>query len=595
MVRMRRFLFSGLLVLLLASLVLGAQEPSPSFPKAAPESQGLSSNALAELKEIVQGYTEGDQIVGAELLVIKNRFAVLHEVFGMRDREEKVPWERHTPCNIRSMTKPITGAGIQLLVEEGKLKLTDRVSEYIPGFKNEKCKEITIEQLLSHRGGLPLTVMATAESLNLYKDLLSMANAIGEKKTEFDPGSKFWYSDAGTDVLGAVSEVLSKMPLGEFRKKRLLDPLGMKDTFTVTKKSPFPKERAASLYTGTMNTWKRFWKPSDEPFYPFAWGSQTLYSTPMDYAKFLAMWMDGGMAREQRVLSKESVARMLTPVCPMTSLGTDVPFPTGFPGHKVYYGQMAMLYMDPKGGESKKPAVIGHSGSDGTFAWAWPDLDLMILYYTQCRGQDTGVRLEKDIYRLLVNPGFNEALLAIPDKYKPYMGQYTANFGPYKNVKFKILMQNESLALDIPGRMIFELNEPNEKGQWTFKLANTVSVSFSKEDTGKVKEMTLVEITDLPRKSGPEGVAEGVPEESRPFLGKYTIPLANVEITVLFQNDSLAVDIPTQGIQKLNKTAGKRRWTFEKDENAEVFFDFDDSGNVTAMNISNTFVLPRED
>jgi hypothetical protein len=280
----------------------------------------------------------------------------------------------------------------------------------------------------------------------------------------------------------------------------------------------------------------------------------------------------------------------------MSMLGSDAHFPTGFPGLEVYYGQMAILYMDARAAASKKPVVIGHSGSDGTFAWAWPDRDLMVLYFTQSRGQSTGIRLEKDIYRLLINPDFNEDASPLSEEFKPFIGQYTANFGPYKDVKFKVLVQNESLAVDIPGSMIFELNEPDENGWRTFKLTKNVSVLFMDDDSGKVKEMKMVEVTSLPRKPAVnDDIDEGVPEECRPLLGKYTIPMANAEVTVFFQNDSLTADLPGKGKLKLKKKAGGKRWISEKDKEYEFSFDFDDSGNVTAMNVSHTFSLPRDE
>jgi len=587
-------LFSGLILAILASLLFGTEGKSTEFPSATPESQGLASAALEKLGKIIQSHLEGDEIVGAELLIIKNRHNVFHKVFGMRNKEDKIPWEKHTICNIRSMTKPLTGAGIHVLIDEGMLKLSDRAADFLSGFKSEKCKNITIEQLLTHQSGLPLSIM-DADSLDKYKDLIEMANTIGKKGPQFEPGSKFWYSDAGTDVLGAITEVVSKVSLNIFRKKRLLEPLGMKDSLTISKKNSFPKDRVASNYFGNVGSWKRFWKPSEEPFYPFAWGSQTLYSTPMDYAKFLAMWMDGGMAGGKQVLSKKAVSQMLAPVTLMSLLGTDNPYPTGFPGYKVYGGHMAMLYKNLKAADSEKPEIIGHHGSDGTFAWAWPDSDLMVLYFTQSRGGLTGMRLEKEIYKLLINPDFKEAASQIPEKYKPFIGQYAANFDSFKNVKFKVFMQDGNLAVDIPGNMIFELNEPDERGWRAFKLVNTISVLFLKDDSGKVKEMRIAEIIKLPRKSGAKESDESVPEECRPLLGEYTFPRVGIEVTILFQDDSLVVEIPGKGSLKVKKTADGKRWASEKEKGPEFFFEFNDSGDVTGMNLFQTEILPRED
>ncbi len=415
--------FPALLMLLLASFGLQAQEiepansprPGAGFPVAVPESQGLSTAALDALADVVQSYFEEDLIVGAELLVIKNRHTVLHEVFGWRDRELEISMTRDTIFNIRSMTKPLTGASIQMLLDQGDLKLVDRASQYITGFDNIESNAITIEQLLTHRSGLPLTVFTIGP--RQYDDLLAIANAAGEQGPQFPPSSKFWYSDAGSDVLGAIVEHASGLPLEEFWSQNLLEPLGMHDTFAAIDKIDREAEtrwdRLASVYLARKlaggEGWVPFWKPAAQPLYPFAWGSQTLYSTPMDYARFLAMWMDDGKVEEERILSSEAIARTLSPVSEMNGLGSDERSPTGFSGLSTFYGQMSVLYMRSDGSGEAKPVVIGHSGSDGTWAWAWPELDLMVLYFTQSRGQATGLDLEFRIDRLLLQPESSRA------------------------------------------------------------------------------------------------------------------------------------------------------------------------------------------
>ena len=267
-------------------------------------------------------------IVGAELVVIKNRNIVLHEVFGWKDRENKIPLEKNSVFNIRSMTKPITGTAVQILIDEGRLRLDTRASEYIPGFDNDGSKSITIEQLLSHMSGLPLSIIASADE---YETLFSLANATGVVGPVFEPGSKFWYSDAGTEVLGAIVEAETGQSLDVFVTERILDPLKMNDAFyfhpaTINDSR---RDRIPVLYVGGVGEWVKVWSP-DEPLYPFAFGSQGVYCTPVDYARFLAMWMDGGEVGWRRLLAPAAVSRTLTPVTKMSTLGSDAPYPTGF-------------------------------------------------------------------------------------------------------------------------------------------------------------------------------------------------------------------------------------------------------------------------
>ncbi len=390
---------AALLVALLALAAAPASaQAQDAFPEATPESQGLSSEALQALADVVGDYIDREMAVGAELLVIKNGRTVLHEAFGSRDREAGIPMERNTLFNIRSMTKPITGAAAQLLIDDGKLALDDRASAYLPGFDTDASREITVEQLLTHTSGLPLT---TLQGTRDHESLYAMANATGEGGPEFEPGSKFWYSDAGADVLGAIIEQVSGSDLEDFVTDRLLEPLAMEDTHYPGEPGDLWLGRVASLYVGGRGNWNRFWGPEDEPFYPYAWGSQSIYASPLDYARFLAMWMDDGLSGGARILSSEAVARTLTPTAPMGQLGSDAPYPTRFPDLTAYHGQMAVLHVDgdPVNGRpppAAKPSIIGYSGSDGTIAWAWPGRDLMILYFTQSRGGATPIRLEAE-------------------------------------------------------------------------------------------------------------------------------------------------------------------------------------------------------
>jgi len=312
----------------LLNALVPAQE-DPCLPQADPEIYGIPADALDELSATLHGYVEDDYIVGAEFLIMKSGHIIMHEAYGWMDREELKPMEPNTIFNIRSMTKMLTGVSAQILIDEGSLSLDDTVSLYLPGFNNSKSGGITIEQLLTHRSGLPLS---TLTRLDEFDDLYSIGNSIGEIGPEFTPGSKFWYSDAGSEALGAVVEVVSGVILDRFVRERLLYPLDMNDTFYVAEPEA-PLDRFASLYIGIPGSWEKWWTP-DEPFYPFAWGSQSLYSTPMDYARFLSMLMNYGTYNGDRILSEDAVDRVLTPVSMMTSLGSDMPAPTGFPFHR---------------------------------------------------------------------------------------------------------------------------------------------------------------------------------------------------------------------------------------------------------------------
>ena len=470
-------------VLVMCMVLIGYGQ-DPGFPHADPDIHGIPADVLDELSATIQKHFEDDYIVGAEFLIIKSGHIVMHEAYGWMDREQLKPAEPNTIFNIRSMTKMLTGASAQILIDEGRLYLDDKVSQYLPGFNNSQSGGITIEQLLTHRSGLPVSIIT---SLNEFDDLYSFGNSIGEQGPEFTPGSKFWYSDAGSEALGAVVEVVSGVTLDRFVRERLLDPLDMNDTYYITEPEA-PLDRFASLYIGTPGAWEKWWMPP-EPFYPFAWGSQSLYSTPMDYAKFLSMLMNDGMYNGNRILSEDAVNRILTPVSVMTGLGSDAPAVTGFPFTEAYYGQMSVLNISSDG----QLRVFGHSGSDGTWAWAFPERDMMVFYFTQSRGQVTGIRLETDLDRLLVNPEYAPPP-EIVEKYQPYLGTYISESAASMGEQFTVLIHNERLGFDIPGLFIFELIDPPAgSDRWHFQFDDQLSIQFIRDRFGNIPELRFYE------------------------------------------------------------------------------------------------------
>lgn len=570
----------------------GAQEKkiNPSnFPSATPESQGISANSLDKLKNIVKGYYTDGQIVGAELLIIKNRHTVLHETFGWLDREAKKIMSKNTLFNIRSMTKPLTGAGIQLLIDQGKLKPSDPISKYLKGFKNKKSRYITIEQVLSHRSGLPLTIMTSMEDMKKYKTLKSIAEAVGKTGPQFSSGNKFWYSDAGADVLGAVIEVVSGESLEKFIYKNLLNPMGMKDTLYNTLKTPIESKRIASLYGGTSGNWKKFWDYNNEPFYPFAMGSQTLFSTPQDYARFLKMLMDKGKFAQKQILSEKAINRILTPLSRMKTMGTNIFMPTGFFQMEVYYGQMATIYIDAK--NKNEPVIIGHSGSDGTWAWAWPKDDLIILYFTQSRGQETGIRLERYIDELLIRPEIVRKTM-IPEKYKPFIGKYIAKNLSMGNTIYTVMVQNNCLAVDIPGKMILELKEPDKEEIRIIKMSPNAGLRFIKNSTGKVSEMELIQTTRVPKGIEKVEIPENCPEKFKYLLGKYTI--MRLIFSVTWQKNTLGITISGHEPKLLRGPDKRGSWFIVKDPSKKIIFEINTEGKVKYLSIIKSYKFIKE-
>jgi CubicO group peptidase (beta-lactamase class C family) len=342
---------------------------------------GVDAEVLAEIEQRIAGFVTAGQIVGAELLVIRDGRTIRHRGFGWRDVDAGAPMEPGTIFNLRSMAKPIVGSIAQRLVDRGELDLGAPVSRYLAAFEGEGSAAITVRQLLTHTSGLPDGNPAGRPSD--YPTLKSVADYWGRHgPTAFPPGTGFLYSDPGADVLAVVLQEATGRTLPDLAQREVFGPLGMKDAHAFVDSATSADPRFASDYRWSKRDrrWVRYWQPGDGSLAPFPIGSGTTwYATAADYALLMTAWLNSDV----EWLSPRAIARGLTPVSAM-------PYPNGLPGFSVHYGQMWLVYTDASG----RRVAFGHSGSDGTYAYAWPEQDLVVLYMTQSRGNRTRLLLE---------------------------------------------------------------------------------------------------------------------------------------------------------------------------------------------------------
>lgn len=469
--RRHRALAAGLL-----ALTAAAPAQDLPFPVADPAEVGLDADALTALQDVVQGFFDDQRIAGAELLVIRSRRTVLHAAIGWSDAESRAAMAPDTLFNIRSMSKPITGTLAQILIDDGALALDDPVARHLPWFGADDHAAITLDHVLTHRSGLPLT--AIDRPLREYEDLAAIARAAAAAELAFAPGADFQYSDAGSDTLGTLLEVVGGAPLGEQLQAHLYDPAGMTDTVSAMADGDPRLSRTASNHMGSAGQWTRYWKPGDPPFYPFAMGSQSVFTTPADYARFLCLWMDGGEANGRRILSRDAVARGLTPVSPMG-------YPTGYSGLEVRYGRMWMLWVDAD--DPTRVVAFGHGGSDGTYAIAFPEQDLLLLYFTQSRGQSTAIAFERAVDALLLHPDPKKAAALAAERdaetLRPYLGLYRADGDRMYRA---VVLHAGRLAVEIPGEQVLDLAPGDGPDDWTVELVPEQRVLFERGEDGAI-------------------------------------------------------------------------------------------------------------
>jgi len=184
--------------------------------------------------------------------------------------------------------------------------------------------------------------------------------------------------------------------------------------------------------------------------------------------------------------------------------------------------------------------------------------------------------------------GTAEHAAAAEEKYARYLGNYT---NAESGTDVHVVVQDGSLTVDIPNKIMLALKDPDEERKWFSKIADKLYCTFGKDDEGAVNELQIHELVRLQRKSSLGEVAEEVPEELKPLLGIYTLAQLRADFTVRYQEDSLVVDDPLAKATIKLKPYGDG-WIDEYDKNT-MQFNRDDDGAVSALVIDSTSKFRR--
>ncbi len=459
-----------LLATVLASLAfLIAPAFSQDLAPALSQEPTATPKSLTKLDQLVQSLVEKDQVVGAELLVIQHGKTILHSSHGWRDREAKVKMSNGSVFCVRSMTKPLIGTAILMLADDGLLKLDDPVHKYLPSFDVDPTRKITLRHLLNHNSGFPMSLIM-ARNLSELKGIEDVAQLGAGHELDFTPGEGFRYSDQGTDTLTAVIEVVAKQPAAAFVEARILQPLGMESSTTYLASDHPLRKRGGSKYIGGPGNWSPFWDTSKPSIFPFFLGSQGLYSTTEDYARFTRFWLNKGRVGDQQLLDPKWMAWALTPG-PHPMGGK-----SGLPNMQSEYGSLMMVWTSST---SSKLTAFGHNGSDGTHAWAFPEQNAMAFYFTQSRGTMTGFQVEEALGEVFFGVEAATAQQAPPRE------QFTGYYQEHADDSYRaIVLDGEGLSLEVPGKGVVALDYVGED-RWR-ALTEGMVLQFQRSELGEV-------------------------------------------------------------------------------------------------------------
>jgi len=388
------------------------------LPAATAESVGMSAQRLARIGDAFRKEIDQGKLPGAVFLVARKGKLVYSDAIGFQDKEAGKPIAKDSIFRIYSMTKPLVSVAAMMLVEEGRMQLTDPVSKFLPAMKSMNVsvakadaefakvgyaqipadREMTVQDLLRHTAGLAYgeitqnaPVKEALGKAGLYKstidyDARDLAPAeeierLAKVPLAHQPGTVWEYSHA-SDVLGRVVEAASGERLADFLDKRLFKPLKMSDTgFWV------PQEKIGRL-AKALPTDISSGKPNNLIDVSAApandSGGAGGVSTAADYLRFTQMMLNGGQLDGARVLSRTTVALMTS-----DHLGTRISAPVtpgelllGTPGYTFGLGFAVR----------QGPGIAGVPGSAGEFMWAgyagtyfWvdPKEEIVAVYMTQ--------------------------------------------------------------------------------------------------------------------------------------------------------------------------------------------------------------------
>ena len=394
---------------------------SQALPVAAPESVGVSSKRLEKLTQALQTEIEQQRLPGAVAMVARKGKLVYAQAFGKLNNGSDAPMQLDSVFRIYSMTKPLVSTALMMLVEDGKVQLTDPVSKYLPTFKSPMVsvasldapyngvsfklvpanKEPTLQDLLRHTSGLAygeLTkntlVKEAYTQAGIYQPSIDfdartpssaeMVDRLGKAPLAQQPGTVWEYS-LSVDVQGRIIEAVTGQRLGDFLQARLFQPLKMKDTgFAVSAANlprlaePFPKDPATGAAVKLIDVRQA---PGNDS------GGAGAVSTAGDYLRYCQAMLDGGQLDGARIVSRTTVRLMTsdhlsgtiaTPISPGQLL-------LGTPGYTFGLGFL-VRQADGVAAVHGSAGEFMWAGYAGTYFWADPKEQTCAVLMTQSSG-----------------------------------------------------------------------------------------------------------------------------------------------------------------------------------------------------------------
>lgn len=311
-----------------ASLLLNSSAQADDLPFDTPENVGVSSERLGRISDTMQRYIDDNMLAGTVSLIARDGKVIHLESQGWKNKETGERMTDDSIFVIMSMTKPIVSVALMMLYEEGRFLLTDPVTDWIPELEGKQVlvsddagdyrmtakRPMSIRHVLAHTAGVdPDRSQLTEEELALLPRKATLEETIVNRAPlplSFHPGDD-WQYGSSTDYVALLVERISGQPLADFLQERILDPLGMEDTFYNVPRNKVDRVAAVYSPSGVGQTIELFRAPEFRET-TYMGGVAGLSSTASDYFRFAQMLLNGGELDGVRLLSPKTINLMIS-------------------------------------------------------------------------------------------------------------------------------------------------------------------------------------------------------------------------------------------------------------------------------------------
>ncbi len=550
-------------------------EPIPVVYQAEvePELQGR----LEKLSETMEQKRQEFHIPGMALAVVKDDRLIYARGFGMSDLENQVPVNPKTVFAIGSTTKAFTSALAAMMVEEGKMDWDDPITKYLPFMKlavesDNPDDAATIRDMLSHQTGFARMSLLWAGGLDSRREILQDAvNA--EPYVPLRSG--FYYNNIMYLAVGEAIGEAAGSTWDQILENRIFNPLGMRDSTTsyeTAQKNP----RLSKGYMWQEET-EEYKKLPMRNLYNIG-PAGSINSNVMDMANWLRFQLNSGSFEGKRLVDEETLKETRKSAL---ELGQNTSYGLGWfiqdwEGQTVYQhggnidGFAAMVALLPE-------SNLGFVMLTNVTATPLQQISVNTVWNHLVGDQDSNSVADGDQAEKTEG---NETL-----SFDPYLGEYIADFGPFKEAVFTVQDKDGKLAVDVPGQTLYELKPPDKDGKWFFVMTNAISVTFENRVGERYNTMRMQQSGlnfELPRK-GVKIAPEIDESELLKFLGSYENTVFKGNATVLIKNHRLALDVPGEMVFELNLPDEKGLRTFRVKNELGVIFNTTEDGRVESL------------